>query len=67
LIGVAFLNAFIEWYQMQKSEAILASFLAMIPPACNVVRDGGKIQNIGAINLVEGDLVIVVSALQAVE
>ena len=40
LIAVAFLNAFIEFYQLQKSEAILASFLAMIPPSCRVVRDG---------------------------
>ncbi|KAF7298406.1 Cation-ATPase-N domain-containing protein [Mycena kentingensis (nom. inval.)] len=40
LIAVAFLNAFIDWYQTQKSEAILASFLAMIPPSCRVVREG---------------------------
>ncbi|KAF8188333.1 aminophospholipid-transporting P-type ATPase [Pholiota molesta] len=32
LILVAFINASIDFYQIQKSEAILASFLAMIPP-----------------------------------
>ncbi|EMD34329.1 hypothetical protein CERSUDRAFT_117207 [Gelatoporia subvermispora B] len=57
LIGVAFLNAFIEFYQMQKSEAILASFLAMIPPSCHVVRDG-SITSIPAADLVKGDVVL---------
>ncbi|KAF8489929.1 hypothetical protein JB92DRAFT_3129222 [Gautieria morchelliformis] len=33
LIAVAFLNAFIEFYQLQKVDAILASCLAMIPEA----------------------------------
>ena len=62
LIGVAFLNAFIEFYQLQKSEAILASFLAMIPPSSRVVRDG-TIMTIPAAELVKGDIVLVVSAL----
>lgn len=62
LIAVAFLNAFIEFYQMQKSEAILASFLAMIPPSCHVVRDGGLVA-IPARDLVKGDVVLVVSLL----
>ncbi|KAH9171439.1 aminophospholipid-transporting P-type ATPase [Lactarius sanguifluus] len=57
LIGVAFLNAFIEFYQLQKSEAILASFLAMIPPSCRVLRDG-TLSNIPAANLVKGDVVL---------
>ncbi|KAJ8507033.1 hypothetical protein ONZ45_g10547 [Pleurotus djamor] len=57
LIGVAFLNAFIEFYQLQKSEAILASFLAMIPPLCRVFRDG-TILTIPAADLVKGDLVL---------
>ena len=60
LIGVAFLNALIEFYQLQKSEAILASFLAMIPPSCRVVRDGSLI-TLPAADLVKGDLVLVVS------
>ncbi|KAJ3517123.1 hypothetical protein NLJ89_g701 [Agrocybe chaxingu] len=41
LILVAFINASIDFYQIQKSEAILASFLAMIPPSCR--RSGDKI------------------------
>jgi len=57
LIAVAFLNAFIEFYQLQKSEAILASFLAMIPPSCRVLRDG-TLQNIPAADLVKGDVVL---------
>ncbi|EPQ58706.1 aminophospholipid-transporting P-type ATPase [Gloeophyllum trabeum ATCC 11539] len=57
LIAVAFLNAFIEFYQLQKSEAILASFLAMIPPSCRVVRDG-TLTSIPAANLVKGDIVL---------
>ncbi|KAF7323324.1 Cation-ATPase-N domain-containing protein [Mycena chlorophos] len=57
LIAVAFLNAFIDWYQTQKSEAILASFLAMIPPSCRVVRDG-SITTLPAADLVKGDVVL---------
>ncbi|KDQ59725.1 hypothetical protein JAAARDRAFT_192199 [Jaapia argillacea MUCL 33604] len=57
LIAVAFLNAFIEFYQLQKSEAILASFLAMIPPSCRVVRDG-TLTSIPAAELVKGDIVL---------
>ena len=60
LILVAFINASIDFYQIQKSEAILASFLAMIPPSCRVVRDG-TIANIAAADLVKGDLVLLVS------
>ena len=59
MIAVAFLNAFIEFYQLQKSEAILASFLAMIPPSCRVVRDG-SIATIAAADLVKGDVVLLV-------
>lgn len=79
LIGVAFLNAFIDCkyfdgyrdqnflsvllstpgFQVQKSEAILASFLAMIPPTCRVVRDG-SIMSIPAATLVKGDIILLV-------
>jgi sodium/potassium-transporting ATPase subunit alpha len=59
LIAVAFINAFIEFYQLQKSEAILASFLAMIPPSCRVLRDG-TLQSVPAASLVKGDVVLVV-------
>jgi magnesium-transporting ATPase (P-type) len=62
LIAVAFLNAFIEFYQLQKSEAILASFLAMIPPSCRVVRDG-TITSIAAADLVKGDVVLIVCTI----
>ena len=60
LILVAFINASIDFYQIQKSEAILASFLAMIPPSCRVVRDG-TISTIPASDLVKGDIVLLVS------
>lgn len=59
MIAVAFLNAFIEFFQLQKSEAILASFLAMIPPSCRVVRDG-TITSVPAADLVKGDVVLLV-------
>lgn len=58
LIIVAFLNAFIEWYQGQKADAILSSFLSMMPPSCKVVR-GGQISSIPAQELVNGDIVFV--------
>ncbi|PKC04734.1 P-type cation exchange, alpha subunit of ATPase [Rhizophagus irregularis] len=56
--GVAFLNAFIEFYQLQKSAAILESFLNMIPQQCYVIREG-KLTQIQASTLVVGDLVFV--------
>lgn len=59
LIGVVFLNAFIEFYQLQKSEVILASFLAMIPPSCRVVHNG-TLTSIPAADLVKGDIVLMV-------
>ena len=62
LILVAFINASIDFYQIQKSEAILASFLAMIPPSCRVVRDG-TISTIPAADLVRGDIVLLVSSI----
>jgi sodium/potassium-transporting ATPase subunit alpha len=52
------LNAFIEFYQEQKSQAMLESFLNMIPSKCMVVRDE-KIQQIDASQLVVGDIVFV--------
>jgi sodium/potassium-transporting ATPase subunit alpha len=57
LIAVAFINAGIDFYQIQKSEAILASFLALIPPACRAVRDGA-IVTLPAADLVKGDVVL---------
>ena len=51
LILVAFINAPIDFYQIQKSRAIFASSLAIIPPICRVVR-GGTIVLIAAADLV---------------
>lgn len=45
--GFQVLNAFIEFYQLQKADAILASFLAMIPPSCRVIR-GGTLSSVPA-------------------
>ncbi|KNC97081.1 HAD ATPase, P-type, family IC [Spizellomyces punctatus DAOM BR117] len=56
LLAVAFLNAFIEFFQGQKSAAILESFLNLIPAKCYVVRDG-KVAQISALELVLGDIV----------
>ncbi|KAF9199604.1 hypothetical protein BGZ49_010252 [Haplosporangium sp. Z 27] len=56
LIAVAFINAAIEFYQAQKSAAVLQSFLNLMPQQCYVIRDGKSIQ-IPAANLVLGDVV----------
>ena len=58
LIAVAFLNAGIESYQVQKADSILASFLALIPPACTVMRDS-TLSSIPAAELVAGDVVLI--------
>lgn len=55
---MAFLNAFIEFYQQQKSQALLESFLNLIPTKCMAIRDG-KLQQFDAANLVVGDVVFV--------
>ncbi|CEJ89667.1 hypothetical protein VHEMI05495 [[Torrubiella] hemipterigena] len=56
LIVVALINAFIEFYQQQKSQALLESFLQMIPAKCMCLRDG-KLAQIEASTLVPGDVV----------
>ncbi|KAI8977317.1 hypothetical protein BDF20DRAFT_836135 [Mycotypha africana] len=58
LIGVSLLNAFIEFYQEQKSQALLDSFMNMVPARCMAIRDS-KVQQIGAADLVVGDVVLV--------
>ncbi|KAJ1561048.1 hypothetical protein HK405_005089, partial [Cladochytrium tenue] len=58
LIFVGFMNAFIDFYQQQKSQAILESFLNLIPSQCHVIRDGKRSQ-IAAKDLVIGDIVYV--------
>lgn len=55
---VAFINAGIEFYQHQKSQALLESFLNMIPAKCMCLRDGRLVQ-IEASALVPGDVVFV--------
>ncbi|KAG0353200.1 hypothetical protein BGZ54_002357 [Gamsiella multidivaricata] len=56
LIIVAFINAGIEFYQAQKSAAVLQSFLNLMPQKCFVIRDQKVIQ-ITASDLVLGDVV----------
>ncbi|KAG0226863.1 hypothetical protein B0O80DRAFT_439770 [Mortierella sp. GBAus27b] len=56
LIIVAFINAAIEFYQAQKSAAVLQSFLDLMPQKCFVVRDGKSVA-IPAADLVLGDVV----------
>jgi sodium/potassium-transporting ATPase subunit alpha len=58
LIAVAFLNAFIEFYQQQKSQKLLESFLNMIPAKCLCIRDG-KLAQMDASTLVPGDVVFI--------
>lgn len=58
LFGVALLNAFIEFYQHQKSAALLESFLNMIPSNCNVIRNGA-LKTGPAADLVPGDIIYV--------
>ncbi|GJJ69053.1 sodium/potassium-transporting ATPase subunit alpha [Entomortierella parvispora] len=56
LIIVAFINALIEFYQAQKSAAVLQSFLNLMPQKCFVLRDQ-KVVQITATDLVLGDVV----------
>jgi sodium/potassium-transporting ATPase subunit alpha len=58
LILVANLNAFIEFYQQQKSQALLESFLNMIPAKCMCIRDG-NLKQLEASGLVPGDVVFI--------
>ncbi|KAL7754384.1 hypothetical protein RI367_000365 [Sorochytrium milnesiophthora] len=58
LICVALLNAFIEFYQVQKSSKILESFLNMIPAKCNAIRER-QLKGMSAVELVPGDVVFV--------
>ncbi|KAI9168486.1 hypothetical protein H9P43_007858 [Blastocladiella emersonii ATCC 22665] len=58
LVAVAFLNAFIEYYQVAKSEAALRAFLNMIPAKATAVR-GGQLVVVPASDLVKGDVVFV--------
>ncbi|KAJ3122544.1 hypothetical protein HK098_002770 [Nowakowskiella sp. JEL0407] len=56
LFAVALLNSTIEWYQLQKSAAILESFLNLIPSKCTAIRDG-VLKQMPAADLVQGDVI----------
>ncbi|KAJ3002423.1 UNVERIFIED_CONTAM: hypothetical protein HDU68_006234, partial [Siphonaria sp. JEL0065] len=58
LVVVAFLNAFIEFWQLLASEKALAGFMNMIPSKCQVVREG-NLKLLPAAELVLGDVVFV--------
>jgi sodium/potassium-transporting ATPase subunit alpha len=58
LIIVAAINAFISFYQEQKSQAMLESFISMIPAKCMCLRHG-KLAQEKASCLVPGDIVLV--------
>ncbi|KND04182.1 Na,H/K antiporter P-type ATPase, alpha subunit [Spizellomyces punctatus DAOM BR117] len=58
LLGVALLNAFIEFYQLQKSAAILRSFMNMVPMKGHAIR-GSALVDLPAAELVVGDIVFV--------
>ncbi|KAJ3098907.1 hypothetical protein HDU96_010895 [Phlyctochytrium bullatum] len=58
LLGVSFINAFIEFWQLLASEKILSGFLDLIPNRCQVIRNG-KLTQGPAADLVLGDVVFV--------
>ncbi|KXN70598.1 hypothetical protein CONCODRAFT_170603 [Conidiobolus coronatus NRRL 28638] len=58
LIIVAFLNALVEFVQLQKSASVLESFLKLIPQQTRVVREGTILQ-IPAQELVVGDVAFI--------
>lgn len=60
LVFVAFLNAFIDFYQGYRTAALLESFLSLVPPECSVVRDQ-TIRHAPASDVVLGDVVFIKS------
>ncbi|KAI9002514.1 hypothetical protein DFJ74DRAFT_695887 [Hyaloraphidium curvatum] len=58
LFAVAFINAFVEYIQEAKSQAALESFKNLIPSKAMAMRDG-RLETIGAADLVLGDVVLV--------
>ncbi|KAJ3113912.1 hypothetical protein HDU96_002789 [Phlyctochytrium bullatum] len=58
LFGVTIINAFIEFYQIQKSAAVMDSFMKMVPARANAVRHG-LLRQVPAAELVPGDVVYV--------
>ncbi|KAF2433374.1 hypothetical protein EJ08DRAFT_584098, partial [Tothia fuscella] len=55
-IVVALINAAIEFYQQQKSAALLSTFLLMNPLRCKCIRDG-RLSRLEVDSLVPGDIV----------
>ncbi|KAI9095912.1 hypothetical protein DFS34DRAFT_643207 [Phlyctochytrium arcticum] len=58
LMGIALLNAGIEFYELQKISAILNSFGTLIPLRTDAIRQGQKV-SVLAKTLVPGDVVFV--------
>ncbi|TPX36471.1 hypothetical protein SeMB42_g07063 [Synchytrium endobioticum] len=58
LVGVSFVNAAVEVYELQKIASILNSFVQMIPQRCTAYRNG-KSEQILASELVPGDVIFV--------
>ncbi|KAJ3409277.1 hypothetical protein HDV05_004541 [Chytridiales sp. JEL 0842] len=58
LVGVAFINAGIEFYQQYKNASIMGSFMSMVPLKCTVIRQGTS-QQIPSADLVPGDVVCI--------
>ena len=56
LLAVALLNATLEFYQGQKSAAILKSFLNMVPSKCTLIRNG-RAEEASTPSVVLGDVV----------
>ncbi|KAI8093524.1 uncharacterized protein BX664DRAFT_278550 [Halteromyces radiatus] len=57
-IGVALLNAFIEFYQEYKSSNMMEQFMNMLASKSTCIRDGKMVQ-IDASQLVVGDVVLI--------
>lgn len=58
LMCVAVLNTFIEFHQMQRISAMVASFSQLVPAKANVVRDR-ELKDIPASEIVPGDVVFI--------
>ncbi|KAI8806824.1 hypothetical protein BJ742DRAFT_758376 [Cladochytrium replicatum] len=58
LLVVSFLNASIEFYELQKIAAILKSFTSLIPLQCRIVR-GQMLIDVPAVDLAPGDVVYI--------
>jgi len=57
LMAIQLINAFLGWYETVKAADAVAALKASLKPLATVKRDGSW-QNIDAVNLVPGDLVL---------